>query len=78
MHNKSIFFHDTTWGEERLNLCDFSPCNSNRKTVETQIDYGSRATLKHKGHNKIDFEMLINISDIVHTITEIQHLFSKE
>ena len=53
----------------------------NRKTVEIQIDYGSRATLKYKGHNKIDFEMLINISDIVQfvqTITEIQHLFTKK
>ena len=50
----------------------------NRKTVEIQIDYGSGATLKHKGHDKIDFEMLINISDIVHTITEIQHLFTKK
>ena len=53
----------------------------NRKTVEIQIAYGSRATLKHKGHNKIDFEMLINISDIVQfvqTITEIQHLFTKK
>ena len=53
----------------------------NRKTVEIQIVYGSRATLKHKGHNKIDFEMLINISDIVQfvqTITEIQHLFTKK
>ena len=53
----------------------------NRKTVEIQIDYGSGVTLKHKGHDKIDFEMLINISDIVQfvqTITEIQHLFTKK
>ena len=53
----------------------------NRKTVEIQIVYGSQATLKHKGHNKIDFEMLINISNMVQfvqTITEIQHLFTKK
>ena len=35
----------------------------NRKTVEIQMYYGSGARLKDKGHNKIDFEMLVNISE---------------